>query len=601
MGRTHRGILRVVPFSGLRRFDKIEGMERRYPKGAESHRYVFPEIIGGHYWAQPKYAIERPKGRYDWLLLLTLSGEGLVGDGKTMRRLAPGQMMLFAPGAPQFYRKHPEAKGWESLWVHFYPRTDWAPLLAWPKMVRGVGAFDSAVLPEAAQRAIRAELREAVCRTLDGTPLGDAQAVNLLERVLLRCRPVKPRPKDEHEAFAERIRELFQRNPANTEETLARQLGLSRAVCARRFRECFGMTPTVYGERYRLEQAKRMLAAGLAATVGEAAQVAGFRNASYFAKRFRGIYGVVPSTLLKETPEGRPAGAQQRGKWKMGPGTDRGPQGVTGGFCAIRPGMPYHIRRPQGRRDWLLFLTLSGEGLLGGRGIDTVRLGPGKLGLYAPGAPQDYRMTPSVGHWDFLWLHFRAPVEWGPLLTWRPMAEGLNVLDLSAFREEAQREIGVRLRAAARHARGYAPWEARLTRNLLERALLRCLLEEQNGRKEEDAFAERMQAHLFRTLHRPQTVAALARAAGLSPSRFAHRFTETFGESPLAYAERYRLERARRLLCEGICSSVKEAAFAVGFSDPLYFSRRFHRLYGVPPSRCTGDEAQGDGDPSAEQ
>ena len=68
----------------------------------------------------------------------------------------------------------------------------------------------------------------------------------------------------------------------------------------------------------------------------------------------------------------------------------------------------------------------------------------------------------------------------------------------------------------------------------------------------------------------------------LSPSRFAHTFTAAFGVSPQAYVESCRLEYAKRLL-ETTNASVKEASYAAGFADPLYFSRRFRRAYGLPP------------------
>lgn len=568
-------------------------MEQSRQKGAESHRYVFPEIVGGHYWAQPEYAIERPKGRRDWLLLLTLSGEGLVGNERTSLRLGPGQLVLFAPGTPQTYRKHPEAADWESLWIHFHPRSDWGPLLAWPRVSKGMGRLDLATLPARARQHILTELREAVRHTLSGTRQGDARAMNLLERALLRARP-RHQAQDANDAFVETVRAALRHDPTTslTSGALARTLGLPPSTFARRFRERFGMSPAAYSEHVRMEHAKHLLSAGMVGSTKAAAHAVGFTDVTYFARRFRQRYGLGPGMLCAE--EGGDAGRgapAPRTSWKVGPGARMGVRAVTGGFCDILPDTRYHIRRPNGRRDWLLFLTLSGEGLLGGGGVEPSTLGPGRLALYAPGAPQDYRLAPGAGHWRFLWLHFRVPMEWGRLLTWAPMTQGLNILDLSAFSETGRRAIRARLRAAVRHAQGGALWELRLTMNLLEHALLDCLRESRTDPTRKDPFRERMRAHILGSLHRPQTVETFARHAGLSPSRFAHRFTETFGQSPLAYAERCRLEHAKRLLEEGICATVKEAAYAVGFDDPLYFSRRFSHLYGTPPSHFLPKDA----------
>jgi AraC-like DNA-binding protein len=74
----------------------------------------------------------------------------------------------------------------------------------------------------------------------------------------------------------------------------------------------------------------------------------------------------------------------------------------------------------------------------------------------------------------------------------------------------------------------------------------------------------------------------LAGAARLGRSRFVQRFRLATGTSPRRYLELLRMEEARRLLEDG--APVGRAARQAGFSDPLYFSRRFHALHGLPPS-----------------
>ena len=74
----------------------------------------------------------------------------------------------------------------------------------------------------------------------------------------------------------------------------------------------------------------------------------------------------------------------------------------------------------------------------------------------------------------------------------------------------------------------------------------------------------------------------LARAASLGRSRFVQRFRRATGVSPMRYLEALRMEEARRLLEEDL--AVARIAQLSGFEDPLYFSRRFRALHGVPPS-----------------
>ena len=73
---------------------------------------------------------------------------------------------------------------------------------------------------------------------------------------------------------------------------------------------------------------------------------------------------------------------------------------------------------------------------------------------------------------------------------------------------------------------------------------------------------------------------ALARKHGLSDSTFRRRWAELVGAPPAHYAMRLRTEEACRLLVE-TRMKVGEIAEALGFTDPLYFSRRFRLETGV--------------------
>jgi AraC-like DNA-binding protein len=76
-------------------------------------------------------------------------------------------------------------------------------------------------------------------------------------------------------------------------------------------------------------------------------------------------------------------------------------------------------------------------------------------------------------------------------------------------------------------------------------------------------------------------IADLAREAGGSADHLRALFLRRFGIRPVEYRNHRRLARARELLAGGM--KVKDAARAVGFSDPLYFSRRFRRRFGLSP------------------
>lgn len=88
---------------------------------------------------------------------------------------------------------------------------------------------------------------------------------------------------------------------------------------------------------------------------------------------------------------------------------------------------------------------------------------------------------------------------------------------------------------------------------------------------------------LVASLAHPPTTQQLAQRADLAPSTFATLFKKHTGYSVGAFINHQRLLEARRLLVQGRLS-VKEVSAAVGFHDPLYFSRRFARHYGHSPS-----------------
>ncbi len=81
---------------------------------------------------------------------------------------------------------------------------------------------------------------------------------------------------------------------------------------------------------------------------------------------------------------------------------------------------------------------------------------------------------------------------------------------------------------------------------------------------------------------RPLTLPEVARVAGLSVPRFVVLFKRFFGEPPVRYLIRTRLERAAQML-KYRHLSVKQVAEETGFSDQLYFSRQFRAFFGQSP------------------
>ena len=79
------------------------------------------------------------------------------------------------------------------------------------------------------------------------------------------------------------------------------------------------------------------------------------------------------------------------------------------------------------------------------------------------------------------------------------------------------------------------------------------------------------------------SVQRLADEVSMSPSRFAARFSETLGDSPMAYVARWRMNVA----CQKLTSStvgVGQIASDVGYESVAAFNRAFKKHVGLPPA-----------------
>jgi AraC-like DNA-binding protein len=81
----------------------------------------------------------------------------------------------------------------------------------------------------------------------------------------------------------------------------------------------------------------------------------------------------------------------------------------------------------------------------------------------------------------------------------------------------------------------------------------------------------------------PLDVAALARAAHLSPAHFSREFRRAFGETPHQYLLTRRLERAAALL-RNTDRTVADICLTVGLTSIGSFTTSFTRTYGVSPT-----------------
>lgn len=254
-------------------------------------------------------------------------------------------------------------------------------------------------------------------------------------------------------------------------------------------------------------------------------------------------------------------------------------------------GTEYRICRENGSGDDLLICPLSGRGVLNS-GAATIAASPGFLYLYEDGAAQDYGTDPEHAPWHFLWCHFHPPLAWRGLLeTGAVVADGLRRFDLARLSSADSDEVISLVSRAVGHSITAGSFEDELAMNALERAFLLCGRAASAVRDPDTAFIEHIRAHVLRSLKASHTTPQLAGLVGLSPSHLMHKFKAKTGLSVQGFVEICRLEFALRLLTT-TDMPVKAVAFDSGFADPLYFTRRFSKHFGFPPSKAASQRTE---------
>lgn len=236
--------------------------------------------------------------------------------------------------------------------------------------------------------------------------------------------------------------------------------------------------------------------------------------------------------------------------------------------------------RPHGMDGWILNYTVEGRGRIN-RGDRRFHVGPGELLLFKPLAPHDYGRAAGCETWTHLWVYFFPRPSWYDWLTWPEAAPGILRLDLAGH--ALRPRVAELFEELIRLVHGAQPRRLALATSVLEQLLLWCdAANPLAGHVRLDPRIQRAVDLLCERVGGRVTIAQLARACGLSPSRLSHLFRAQLGTSPLAWLEQHRIALAKeQLLLSG--RPIAEVAQGVGFADGGWFTRVFRRRVGVSP------------------
>jgi AraC family transcriptional regulator len=96
--------------------------------------------------------------------------------------------------------------------------------------------------------------------------------------------------------------------------------------------------------------------------------------------------------------------------------------------------------------------------------------------------------------------------------------------------------------------------------------------------------ARRIERHIAENAHQTIRVGELAALVRLSVSHFSRAFQVSFGDSPHAALNRYRIERVKMLMTFTVLP-LSEIAVACGFADQSHLTRQFRRHVAASPGQ----------------
>ena len=223
--------------------------------------------------------------------------------------------------------------------------------------------------------------------------------------------------------------------------------------------------------------------------------------------------------------------------------------------------------RPNGRKDYQLLYIASGKAHFFINEKEKI-VTAGNIIVYVPDEPQEY-VYYKEDKTNVYWVHFTGS-ETGKILD-----------DYNIHIENNIQYVGTSPDYQWLFSQIIEELISLLLKNifiLISRSIENNIKFSDTSEKEV-AFA----MHYFRKNYNIEiSIDKYAESRGLSVCWFIRCFKQVTGSTPLQYILNLRISNAQSLL-ESTDYSIAEVASAVGYDNPLYFSRLFHKQVGMPP------------------
>jgi AraC-like DNA-binding protein len=241
------------------------------------------------------------------------------------------------------------------------------------------------------------------------------------------------------------------------------------------------------------------------------------------------------------------------------------------------PGAHGHRMLRQRHDDNLMLYCVGGGGFLQTDDWQG-RVRPGDVVLLPQGLGHEYAAD-DEDPWTLYWVHFQGSstgifAQHLGYREGRPLVQaGLSPALLAAFNNL----MGVR-------RTGYSTRAFINAANQLRHLFSQMAMEISNTQAHEqhNFSLDAIQDFMLEHIDRPLDLDTLAQAANLSKYHFCNKYKRLTGYSPIKHFLNMKMEQACHLL-DSTDYSVKAIASQMGYEDPLYFSRQFSKIIGLPP------------------
>jgi AraC-like DNA-binding protein len=237
------------------------------------------------------------------------------------------------------------------------------------------------------------------------------------------------------------------------------------------------------------------------------------------------------------------------------------------------------VKRKSGSRQYILIYCYKGEGIIRLENRSIV-LKPNTYYIIPPGVPHEYYAL-EQNPWSIYWIHFTGAIA--PHFHEKFAAQYPDSAPLLALEE---RRIGLFDNLINAMENGYSSANLEYVNlslwQLLSAFLYERFFTEERKKNTENNTIEAAIEYMKNHLDQPLKVDDVAAHFSYSLSHFFTLFKQRTGYSPIHYFNYLKAQKACQYLSfTGM--SVKEISFALGFNDPLYFSRLFKKIMSTSP------------------